>query len=54
MRSLGEILGVNRSWFYAAVARHPAAVETALRDRIEEIVLALPGYGDRRVAATLH
>jgi transposase InsO family protein len=32
----------------------PDADDTALRDRIEQIVLEFPGYGYRRVTATLH
>jgi transposase InsO family protein len=48
-------LGVNRSWFYA----RPTNAETdeaavAIRGRIEEIVLEMPGYGYRRVTEQLH
>ncbi len=53
MRQLCAILEVNRGWFYGAAAKRPNAEETALRDRIEEIVLEFPGYGYRRVTATL-
>ncbi len=53
MRRLCETLNVNRGWFYAAAVQPPNAEETALRDRIEEIVLEFPGYGYRRVTATL-
>lgn len=54
MRRLCALLGVNRSWFYGAAARRLDDEETAPRDRIEEIVLEFPGYGYRRVTATLH
>jgi putative transposase len=53
VRDLCRILGVNRSWFYRAGARAPAAADTALRDAIEAIVLAFPGYGYRRVSRAL-
>lgn len=53
VRQLCEILGVNRSWFYAAPAAPTDQDDTALRDRIEEIVLEFPGYGYRRVTAAL-
>jgi len=54
VRRLCALVGVSRSWWYA----HPspaatAARDTALRDAIERIVLAFPGYGYRRVAKTL-
>ena len=47
--TLCELLGVSRSWYYAA----PQCVETAqrdveLRDAIEKVVLEFPGYGYRR------
>ncbi len=53
MRRLCEMLNVNRGWFDAAAVQPPNAEETALRDLIEEIVLEFPGYGYRRVTATL-
>ena len=53
MRQSCAILGISRSWYYAAVALTPTD-DPALRDRIEEIVLEFPGYGYRRVTATLH
>jgi len=52
VRRLCAILGVNRGWFYTA-AKRPNEEETALRDRIEEIVLEFPGYGYRRVTKAL-
>lgn len=48
VRQLCELWGVNRGWFYAAAIQPPSAEETALRDRIEESDLELPGYGYRR------
>jgi len=54
VRRLCDLAGVSRSWWYA----HPSPAETtardtALRDAIERIVLAFPGYGYRRVTKTL-
>jgi putative transposase len=48
------LMGVSRSWYY----EHPSAEQKAkkdlgLRDAIEQIVLAFPGYGYRRVTAAL-
>jgi transposase InsO family protein len=54
------LLGVSRSGHYQALApADPAAVSAAeaadrLRDRIEALCLAFPGYGYRRVTAQLH
>jgi putative transposase len=53
IRQLCQVLSVNRSWFYARENRAVGADDTALRDRIEEIVLEFPGYGYRRVTKTL-
>jgi transposase InsO family protein len=53
VRELCRILGLNRSWVYAAGARAPGAADTALRDAIERLVLAFPGYGYRRVTKAL-
>ena len=52
-RQLCRLLSVNRSWFYAAQASSDEAADTALRDRIEEVVLEFPGYGYRRVTKAL-
>jgi putative transposase len=54
VRQLCRWLGVGRSWYYAA----PADVLTsdqdlALRDAIEALTLAFPGYGYRRVTHAL-
>ena len=53
VRALCRILGVNRSWFYRAGDAEPAAADTGLRDAIEALVLAFPGYGYRRVTRAL-
>jgi putative transposase len=48
-------LGVSRSWFYERLSTLESTQETvALRDRIEEIVLEMPGYGYRSVTKQLH
>ena len=54
MRTLCRWLSVSRSWYDA----HPLVAgasqeQVALRDAIERIVLAFPGYGYRRVAHAL-
>jgi transposase InsO family protein len=53
IRQLCDVLEVNRSWFYAKAIGEARPDDTALRDRIEEIVLEFPGYGYRRVTKTL-
>jgi putative transposase len=53
VRQSCAILGISRSWYYAAAAAALSVDDTALRDRIEEIVLEFPGYGYRRVTVTL-
>lgn len=55
VRQLCTLLGVSRSWFYAR-PHMPSQTERdlALRDAIEDIILAFPGYGYRRVTAELH
>jgi putative transposase len=55
VRSLCELFGVNRSWYYY---RKPSPEEhlmreVALRDAIERIVLEFAGYGYRRVTKAL-
>jgi putative transposase len=48
-------LGVSRSWFYQRPTDKARAEQAvALRDRIEEIVLEMPGYGYRSVTKQLH
>ena len=53
MRQICAILGISRSWYYAADEATPSEADTLLRDRIEEIVLEFPGDGYRRVTKTL-
>ncbi len=52
---LCHLFEVSRSWYYEHRG-HPEndEEETALRDRIEEIILEFPGYGYRRVTHALH
>jgi transposase InsO family protein len=51
---LCPLLGISRSWYYArAAARTRQERDLALRDAIEQIVLAFPGYGYRRVTKAL-
>lgn len=55
LRQLCSLLSLSRSWFYQrANAKAQAQPDIALRDAIERIVLAFPGYGYRRVTAQLH
>ena len=54
IRRLCDLAGVGRTWYYT----HPAPDETASRDvalraAIEDLVLAFPGYGYRRVTKQL-
>jgi len=45
---------VSRSWYYEHMnEKDEDEEETALRDRIEEVILEFPGYGYRRVTHTL-
>ncbi len=55
VRRLCALLGVSRAW-YDAHQREELATrqeETRLRDAIERLVLAFPGYGYRRVTKAL-
>ena len=61
VRQMCQTLGVSRSWLYEkTVASEPTKEDTALRDAvrlrdaIEKLCLAFPGYGYRRVTAQLH
>lgn len=55
VRQLCTLFGVSRSWFITRPdAPTQAQRDAALRDAIEAIVLAYPGYGYRRVTAQLH
>ena len=53
LRRLCPILDISRSGVYAARHRPDPAAAVALRDAIERIVLAFPGYGYRRVTHQL-
>jgi len=57
VRWLCQMFGVNRSWFLHLCRTAPAASledDTRLRDAIERLCLAFPGYGYRRITAQLH
>jgi putative transposase len=55
LRQLCVLLGVSRAWYYARQQEDRAAQAeaTRLRDAIERLVLAFPGYGYRRVTVAL-
>src|SRR5262249_13463195 len=54
VRRLCALLGVARSWYYERPGRaEKVERHAALRDAIERIVLACPGYGYRRVTKAL-
>jgi transposase InsO family protein len=54
VRSLCELFGVSRSWYYDKPdAAEKAQRDVELRDAIERIVLEFPGYGYRRVTEQL-
>ncbi len=54
LRSLCELFGVSRSWYYDKPgAEEKAERDVELRDAIERIVLEFPGYGYRRVTEQL-
>lgn len=55
VRRLCALLGVSRAWYYGHQRADLAAAEEAmrLRDAIEQLVLAFPGYGYRRVTKAL-
>jgi len=50
---LTDLFGVSRSWYYERPRAVRDAEGVALRDAIEQIVLAFPGYGYRRVTKQL-
>ncbi len=54
VRRLCPLFGVGRTQYYAHAAAAEGSGDTALRAAIEEIALAFPGYGFRRVTAALH
>lgn len=46
IRRLCALVGVSRTWYYTRPSPDDmAARDTALRDAIERLVLAFPGYG---------
>jgi hypothetical protein len=52
---LCHLFEVSRSWYYEYIGQpEDDEEETALRDRIEEIILEFSGYGYRRVTHALH
>jgi putative transposase len=54
VRRLCALLAVGRSWYYERPdAPMQAERDVALRDAVERIVLAFPGYGYRRVTKAL-
>ena len=54
VRQLCRWLGVGRTWYYTCpTAEERAARDVALRDAIERLILAFPGYGYRRVTHAL-
>lgn len=54
LRQICRWLGVSRSWYYACPSVEARAARgVALRDAIEHIILAFPGYGYRRVTYAL-
>jgi transposase InsO family protein len=55
LRQLCVLLDVNRAWYYARQQEDRAAQAeaTRLRDAIERLTLAFPGYGYRRVTVAL-
>jgi len=54
VRCLCALFGVGRTQYYAHAAATEGTGDTTLRAAIEEIVLAFPGYGYRRVTAARH
>ena len=55
VRQMCQMLGVSRSWLYEKPEQiAPTEEDTSLRDAIERLCLAFPGYGYRRVTAQLH
>jgi len=54
VQRLCELFEVGRSWYYEHLKQpEDDAEESALRDRIEEIILEFSGYGNRRVTRAL-
>ena len=54
LEKLCSLMSVSRSWYYErSSGAESAKKDLALKDAIERIVLEFPGYGYRRVTATL-
>ncbi len=55
VRRLCALLGLSRAWYSAQRSEDSSALAeaTRLRDAIERLVLAFPGYGYRRVTKAL-
>jgi putative transposase len=54
IEGLCELMSVSRSWYYGRSSEaEKTKKDVELRDAIERIVLEFPGYGYRRVTATL-
>lgn len=54
IEGLCELFSVSRSWYYECGSQPESDTEEiALRDEIERIILAFPGYGYRRVTHAL-
>jgi transposase InsO family protein len=54
IRQLCELFGVGRTWYYTQPSpEETASRDVALRAAIEDLVLAYPGYGYRRVTKQL-
>jgi len=54
VRRLCQLAGVGRTWYYTRPSpEEVAGRDVALRDAIERLVLAFPGYGYRRVTKAL-
>ena len=55
IEQLCHLFAISRNWYYEqkGISEEEDEEETALRDRIEEIILEFPGYGYRRVTRAL-
>lgn len=55
VRTLCQWLGINRSWYYQHRKEQAQAEQREARthEQIEQVILAFPGYGYRRVTHTL-
>ncbi len=53
LTTLCDLFGVSHSWYDARSTNEAGGEEVALRDAIERLVLAFPGYGYRRVTKQL-